>query len=290
MDIDRIPKAVMGVLTALIVIVSVAVPILSGLDLSQVATIEGYDGHRYAEMGPEDTVIIGFDGSTPYISINGDRQAPIYADVNNTNTPPILNVIGANFYVNKMNQELRYSYIMSDGTSTYGNPIYSGSSPVTITYDGENGKVDGDLMAPGKVWIMVDDGEYADVSEISDMTIPVSNAAIMAAYTGYGTMILTLNGSDVVDYSVLAPSPLTGEPNIDITIADGTIAYPESATLGSTSYEGVVLILAPYEVDQTPAMDKAVNDIIDVMPLIMVVGVLVAVVSATGLFILNRRS
>lgn len=285
MDIDRIPKAVMGVLTALIVIVSVAVPIISGLDLSQVATIEGYDGHRYAEMGPEDTVIIGFDGSTPYISINGDRQAPIYADVDNANTPPILNVIGANFYVNKMNQELRYSYIMSDGTSTYGNPIYSGSSLVTITYDGENGMVNGNLMAPGKVWIMVDDGEYADVSEISDMTIPVSNAAIMAAYTGYGTMILTLSGSDVVDYSVLAPSPLTGEPNIDITIADGTIAYPESATLGSTSFAGVVLILAPYEVDQTPAMDKAVNDIIDVIPLIMVIGIVIA---AIGLFLRSR--
>lgn len=284
MDINGIPKAVMGIIAILIVIVSIAVPVFAGMDLSHSTTIGDYSGYRYAEMGPDDVVEIGYDSNELYIDINGERQTAVFYDNDNLNAKPLFNVIGENLILQTTNNGIRtveYCYTGSTG-GKYSNEIGPDSytNPTTITYD----SIGGSQILPGKIWIMVDDGDYVNVASVDDRTIPLSNAGIFAVGWDTNAVMIYLDGSEVLSYHQVEAGTVNNL-KMDITITDNQITYPDMAVIDGNPFCPIFLILAPYEVGQKTATDKAIEDMIDILPLIMVIGVLIA---AVGIFLHSR--
>ena len=267
MEMNNIIKTAIGVVVVSIIIISVAIPILAGINLSQTTIIE-IDGHRYAEMSPDDDVVLSVNNDVPNVTINGSKQDAYIVENSPSNQKPLSNIIGENIVISYDTGDFICYYYNEEG----GIERYIGDS-ATITHD----SINGDPIKPGKIWIIQDEGEYINIADpSSSVSIPLSNAAIFCGYAESAKIVANLNGSEVVNSSYLSFGVPVGL-EVDIVISGDTITYPNFTTIDSHQYQ-VFVILAPYEVSQASATDRAIDNIIAVIPIIMIAGIMIAVI------------
>lgn len=265
-------------------IVVVAVPIMSNIDLSDSTTIEGYDGDRYRLLDDTDTVVFGFDNYKRYMEVNGVRQNLKYGS--GGTYPVVTNLVGDCIGVSWSNNSISVS-IFSDG-NVYRPSIMAGDGGTIVIKAGVISSPGGNNNYSGNLYIMADDGDYINVLDNGGV-VPSSNSAFLyvsEGRPGYFVNII-LNGSEILHY--FARDGSITDVKLNITTSDNLIEYPDEPTITPAQEDPYVAyaILAPYEAGETTATNQAIKDMIGTIPIIMVAGLIIGV---AGTFLYRRLS
>lgn len=292
MNIKGIIMMVVSVVVVIIMITSVAIPILSSISDKETFNV-GYDDQlRYREISPDETIDITFefvDGES-HFNINGvdytrflDNDSRLYFLMMDTGfvagnlkiTGGISSLIriwnleqsrfdgsshdwssNHTFEININNNTITFSGYILDGT-------YSFNHGYVLDIDGKFGIYEsvGDTnttisASPDDVII-----QYADQVILLDL-ISISNGSILSQYGRYPG-----GYSDEIDASVSA------------TQEDGLIKYTMPAKSSQADDESEYFTIGPISVMQG-SLDPSISSLISIIPLIMILGLVIAAVSA----------
>lgn len=282
MEIDNIVKVTVGAAVVIIMIVAFAIPVMSG----------------FTESSPGET------GTNEYTSGNYAVYIP-KAGTSITLTDGALNINGEDFI--DYNSTISFGNCMLSLMSDYysieifgDQYLRSSTHAFNLTYDGN--RVTGiiETTTKGDLSIDTETAIYLENNSDSDADYVWAETALYAwsdgadYHTNSNTVLYAIYGNvafyrgtvnDMIYYG-------TGDESMTITTTaagdDSLIITGVSTTTLNTYLYVPETYYAVEPVE--PQVSGAAATIIDILPLIMVVGVLVAVVGAAGLFILNRRS
>lgn len=288
METNQFISKVIGVVVVLIVITSVAVPILSNLSLGD-THINETTGLRYSQGG-DHTIEVSSE-----VTIDGQA-------IPNSDGPRIC-AFGPGFMVVE-----RDGNVQINKSFTSGFKVLSSSNPGTIH------------ITENKFTIMTAGGSarfefkgiayFADptgesnlglmpmMTNLSDFQVVVkSGTEIIALYdpyysSGYATVIGTV--AEVVSMSVGLPDFVENITEVGVGLSysesDGLATYgPGELTVmsGSQSRSAGGYVIAPVEFETISDEQRIFNSVVAAIPLIMVVGILLA---AVGAFLYRRLS
>lgn len=301
METDNIVKVTVGAAVVIIMIVAFAIPVMSGFTESspgETGTNTGVSNPEWGIYGVEDGTTITKTGSSADILFNGvaPQATSIYIFTDN--------------YCVRFTDDNDY-YIPYDGTAqdvniintadlSINNGILSGTVKVINTSGSGNTTISDRLIfviSDEAESCMTDIGYVAVNSGTSDMTPFFINEDRDI----YGIYIDTFpSGLYMGPYGSIqtfyVPYSQTTPPTMSLStgMSDGDAMQITGFTTDPDLGNKELYLFVPseyyIEVPVVPQVSGAAATIIDILPLIMVVGVLVAVVGAAGLFILNRRS
>lgn len=288
METNQFISKVIGVVVVLIVITSVAVPILSNLSLGD-THINETTGLRYSQGG--DHTIEVSSG----VTIDGQALP-------NSDGPRIC-AFGPGFMVVE-----RYGNVQINRGSTVEFEVLSSSNPgtihitenrFTITADGSNIYFD----FKGIAYFADPTGEsnlglMPMMTNLSDFQVVVkSGTEIIVLYqpynsSGYATVIGT--AAEVVSMSINVSGLAGGVKEMGVGLSysesEGLATYgPGKLTVmvGSQGRSAGGYVIAPVEFEMISDEQRIFNSVVAAIPLIMVVGILLA---AVGAFLYRRLS
>ena len=277
MQMNDFVKATISVVILIVVVVAVAIPIISGLDN---ATGENTGETARYDAGGSHMIAVGSDG----VTIDGiaveDPSATTYiviADTLNVSMSTAgaltLNTVNGTAYATTTIAS-GGSLSLTNGTATY--TATSGGDPTTYHY--------------GKCYVYNESGRYGSYS---GATIDALGSATVTAFVASSTQMgfADVRGGQLIDATAytISSSTATAQTITAVTSGyaeneDGSVSYTAPMTLtysGGTMSATTVLAPVSYGIEN----QEAINSMITLVPLLIVVGVIVAVI---GLFIKSR--
>lgn len=277
MDISRMTTAIVAIVVMVIVVVTVAVPIISSLDS---ATGENTGETARYDVGGSHTIAVGSDG----VTIDGDTIANpsattyiVIADTLNVS----MSTAGALTLTTVSGTTYATTTIASGGSLSLAN----GTASYTATSGGAATTYD-----YSKAYVFDENGKYGSYSGAIKALPSTTVTAWVASSTQMG--FADIKGGELVKATAYTISSTTATAQTVTAVTsgyaeneDGSVSYTAPMTL---TYSGGTIsattVLAP--VSYGLAGQESVNSIIAIIPVIMVVGILLAVV---GAFLYYRR-
>ena len=278
MDISRMTTAIVAIVVMVIVVVTVAVPIISSLDS---ATGENTGETARYEVGGSHTIAVGSDG----VTIDGDTianpSATTYIVIADTLSVS-MSTAGALTLATVSGTAYATTTIASGGSLSLAN----GTASYTATSGGDATTYD-----YGKAFVYDETGKYG---AYSGATIKALSSTTVTAWVASSTQmgLADVRAGELIDATAYTISSSTATEQTITAVTsgytendDGSVSYTAPMTL---TYSGgtisATIVLAP--VSYGLAGQESVNSIIAIIPVIMVVGILLAVV---GTFLYYRR-
>lgn len=301
METGDLTKSIIGVAVVVIVIVTVAIPILGQFTKAGEAEIEtnttiGADGFyfyifpmgtdfqitsdgatagdvdisqgfvsltaRYADDQNYQGFCIRYEstGVTVWNQRSGSGSSGSSGSATITDDTIQSRVVGTPYLLISQNPEV------PNGSIQYSAHCYYVTDSSHVTFDADMFADIGDTIFIASDYNGIVDGRNMRIQQAT-----VNSAGDTLSFPGlYDDEVCTVD------------TDATGDESVGLTILNAYMPYNK---------DPVFILLAPAEytkVSQTPAMiEGPVAEIVDIIPLIMVVGVLIG---AVGLFVLNRRS
>lgn len=290
MEIDNIVKVTVGAAVVIIMIVAFAIPVMSGFTESS----PGETGtntptsDQIAAYIPKSGTTFDFDTDTATIDSTNYQPYQIESiSFDNYNISYDGSYIVRIFDSSETISTALEVNLTYDGSRVTGTVMYRGSSvsdyPVLSidVYDPNLLVYTRNMDSPTwaeQTWVEWDESGTYYIDPDSFLFIGISNEGYIR-----GTL------DNLTTYYLSNPD---AQANIETSATDNEsleiIGFTTTPELSSTHF----MVPQTYHTVQPvePQVSGAAATIIDILPLIMVVGVLVAVVGAAGLFILNRRS
>ena len=296
MEIDNIVKVTVGAAVVIIMIVAFAIPVMSGFTESS----PGETGENSDISDANRSLYSIEDAASIVLTLGKPTTMKI-----NDDTIELKNDSGiSSIFTDEMsvgytpNNDLLFIqdnvFDSFSGTAT----INFDGSHLSITYDDTTKEFDPDYLY---VIIPKQTSKPIWAGEIDYVQISTDNgeSTVNAYVNPESTIVASATGSPVPFVGtyddvkqVLLPFPM--EQKYAFNYEDlGTYIKLNSYTVnGEAGSQYYTFVPTTYymELPVEPQVSGAAATIIDILPLIMVVGVLVAVAGAAGLFILNRRS
>lgn len=278
MDISKTVTAILAIVAMVVVVVAVAVPIFSSLDS---ATGENTGETARYDLGGSHTIAVGSEG----VTIDGDTvpnpSATTYIVIADTLNVS-MSTAGALTLTTVSGTAYATTTIASGGSLSLAN----GTASYTATGGGE-----ATAYAYTKAFVYDQNGEYGAFSGATVKGLPSTTVtAWVASSTQMG--MADVKGGELVDATAftISTSTATAQTITAVTSGyteneDGSVSYTAPMTL---TYSGGTIsattVLAP--VSYGLAGQESVSNIIGIIPLIMVVGIMIA---AVGTFIYLGR-
>lgn len=277
MDISRMTTAIVAIVVMVIVVVTVAVPIISSLDS---ATGENTGETARYDVGGSHTIAVGSDG----VTIDGDTIANpsattyiVIADTLNVS----MSTAGALTLTTVSGTTYATTTIASGGSLSLAN----GTASYTTTSGGAATTYD-----YTKAYVFDENGKYGSYSGAIKALPSTTVTAWVASSTQMG--FADIKGGELVKATAYTISSTTATAQTVTAVTsgytendDGSVGYTAPMTL---TYSGGTIsattVLAP--VSYGLAGQESISSIIAIIPVIMVVGILLAVV---GAFLYYRR-
>lgn len=280
MDLENIPKSVIAITVAFIMVVLVAVPILDSITLGEISTV---DGDRYRMMTEDDVIIYNTEDRDHFI-INGVKQEMDV--VSFLGGGVATNVVSQSFFFIQGSRGFQLRYTGDFDGDSNGVIYLTASGDYTITTKGiETPNLGFSKFAEGTAFLKSPSGEYTNVI---GKTVPLSNSALYGYGTSMGSgMYITLDKNQVTRGPSVMDGGRLGAVNTEtITVTENTISYSDPLVVSNELDDSEIqVLLAPYEVTVISDDNAAVQRMIDIIPLIMVIGILLV---AVGLFLRSR--
>ena len=278
MDISRTVTAILAIVAMVVVVVAVAVPIISSLDS---ATGENTGETARYDLDGSHTIAVGSEG----VTIDGDTvpnpSATTYIVIADTLNVS-MSTAGALTLTTVSGTAYATTTIASGGSLSLAN----GTASYTATGGGE-----ATAYAYTKAFVYDQNGKYGAFSGATVKSLPSTTVtAWVASSTQMG--MADVKGGELVDATAftISTSTATAQTITAVTSGyteneDGSVSYTAPMTL---TYSGGTIsattVLAP--VSYGLAGQESVSNIIGIIPLIMVVGIMIA---AVGTFIYLGR-
>ena len=278
MNISRMTTAIVAIVVMVIVVVTVAVPIISSLDS---ATGENTGETARYDVGGSHTIAVGSDG----VTIDGDAITNpstttyiLIADTLNVS----MSTAGALMLTTVSGTTYATTTIASGGSLSLAN----GTASYTATSGGAATTYD-----YSKAFIFNESGKYG---AYSGATVKALGSTTVTAWVASSTQMgmADVKAGQLTDATAYTISGATATEQTITAVTsgyteneDGSVSYTAPMTL--TYSDGTIsatTVLAP--VSYGLAGQESVNSIITIIPVIMVVGILLAVV---GAFLYYRR-
>lgn len=281
MEIKSMITAIISAVVALIIVVVVAIPIISNVT-EEVNSIQYNDTPRFfAENQVKETIEYTFtDGTVQY---NGTDINGYTAEQGNT--PIAFSDAFCLFYSVDGSQNASIILILSDSTK-YDLTKFILNTDGTYSYTNSSGTNTGTY----NVIVNADpNGEYAAIETTSTVSAHVdtgktayifkraynqttSNAYIAASITNGTVANIFNNPGNGSTISIPAPEVTAERLNDLITIDNKVI-------IDDIEYDSRSLLIVPYEYHAVTASDDAIISMINIVPLLMIVGIIIAVVA-----------
>ena len=270
-------KALMAVIIAVIMVVLVAVPILTG----------------FTEVGPgetaENNIMTGQGERVGYITL--DMPLEVVCDVTSGTGVDVFTINGIPAQIPSYSLDYCYFYFENGGKiaikdgdigiqDTGSNPLYWGHSKLVIT--------------EGEVYVDSSKEELSNPKGVFNVSCEAFNGMQLYGLIDDGVEFFVNEGT--VCYSGgITYSAVAAEGEVTMTEIGGTETMTPPITftsegdyLSATWTQTVLVPVEYYTTPSTPAqVSGPVADLIDVVPLIMVVGVVVA---TAGVFLVRYRT
>lgn len=277
MNISRMTTAIVAIVVMVIVVVTVAVPIISSLDS---ATGENTGETARYDVGGSHTIAVVSDG----VTIDGDTIANpsattyiVIADTLNVS----MSTAGALTLTTVSGTTYATTTIASGGSLSLAN----GTASYTTTSGGAATTYD-----YTKAYVFDENGKYGSYSGAIKALPSTTVTAWIASSTQMG--FADIKGGELVKATAYTISSTTATAQTVTAVTsgytendDGSVGYTAPMTL---TYSGGTIsattVLAP--VSYGLAGQESISSIIAIIPVIMVVGILLAVV---GAFLYYRR-
>lgn len=293
MNIKGIIMMVVSVVVVIIMITSVAIPILSSISDKETFNT-GYDDQlRYREISPDVTIDITFefvDGES-HLNINGvdytrflENDSQLYLLMTDTgyatgslqSSGGILSII--RFWNPEQNDFDGSTYIWPSN-HTFEININNN----TITFSGYN--LDG-AYSFNHGYVLDIDGKFGIYESVGDTntTISASPNDVIIQYADHDILfdlISISNGSILSQYGYYAGVIYSDEINASVSAIqeDGLIKYMMPAKSSQAKDSSVYSTIGPISVMQG-SLDPSISSLISIIPLIMILGLVIAAVSA----------
>lgn len=278
MEVNRMVTAIVGVVIMIVVVVAVAIPIISGLDN---ATGENTGETARYDVGGSHTIAVGSEG----VTIDGDAI---------TNPSATTYIVIADTLNVSMSTAGALTLTTVSGTTYATTTIASGGSLSlangTASYTATSGGV-ATTYDYTKAFVYNEAGKYG---AYSGATVKALGSTTVTAWVASSTQMgmADVKGGELTDATAYTISSTTATEQTITAVTsgytendDGSVSYTAPMTL---TYSGGTIsattVLAP--VSYGLAGQESVNSIIAIIPVIMVVGILLAVV---GAFLYYRR-
>ena len=269
MDTNVIIRTVLGVVVSLIVIVSVAVPIISDLEPVDIEnTVTGDISFRPVGTDESFTITI-YKHTISYNDVSIELDNSTFCLVSDALV----------FYLNTNDSRTGYSAIGFDTSTQQYDSVSGASSGTALTINISNGVISTsffDFSSTFQYMYLADpDGAYGFTNGKRTTTALVSDAVIQFSLDG---AIVFVGGDHMVSH--VSPGGSSGsytEPDAvlsDVT-RDGdlvTFSTSSSVTLSGSQYW-----IIPYHVGQEPTPTQ---NLIQIVPVIMMAGLIIAAVAA----------
>ena len=294
MDTSQMIKMVVGTVVVFLVVVAIAIPIISDMHITTETENPGATSIRMGIVDGEHTVTSSSSG--PYIidgaecDIDGGDAYYLFLGPNLSIYTHYNNGISIRYY--------------SGETPLEGSSIYYGTVTITMQSVSFDPAFNGhDSIQYSGTAISVDpDGPLAKFDGVDSVTV-ASDDTVYYTMIGGSLGFVAFTGSTTGDFSsfTFVKSTTQIEPSEDIEYVnlsssadftdngDGTVSYGVSGPVniripgvGGASIESQTLsdIIAPVTYSTTSGPDKTLDSMIQLVPLLMVVGMLIAVTAA----------
>lgn len=297
MEIDNVIKVTVGVVIAIIMVVAFAIPVFSGFTESN----PGVPGTNAGMDDPDYSLYVLEPNTTITFTKNNDEGTVTIGDWTTqiTNDGVYFAIATTGFSISMISNSTIMAIFKGSMQVVGGDQatiIYNGSSielqSANVNFNGDASDVVAVLEKQSAKPDWAKNDEYVQISnyssnkELDAYVNPESVIYASAGNTGillfgtYNNMVVNVD-SGLGERSISFETQTTGD-------AIHLISYTPSE---SSAYYNMFVPATYYlELPVKAQVSGAIATIIDILPLIMVVGIMVAVAGAAGLFILNRRS
>lgn len=283
MDLINIPKSLIGIVAIIIVVVSVAIPILHTLTEEKDATIGTNEGSPVIIANPDSTMT--YTRSTREIVIDG-----ITCYASRDYTSPIMTIIQFDTYIVKIDSNgglMNYSEQTGSGLSYSGRDMTYSDGVLTLIHRSGNIEINATLIAV----IYAVDAESNYVMSETDINIT----------TGDQFYIICLKDEDGTGINGVAIYSGTAEvgtvettrlnPSNDLWGSSISISFEDNGTYVSPIIPQYCAIAAPVDYVSAPPVEPlasgSIGAMIDIIPIIMIAGLIIGV---AGTFLYRRLS
>lgn len=285
---------VVSVAVVVIMITSVAIPILSSISDKETFNT-GYDDQlRYSRISTDDDISISYSfvEDENHLYIDGVDCTYLVENRGSTKTPLIMSDIGWTFtYKNSNTGEFNFDtkywnpeteqfdgFRGTNGTKEYSIEIKNGT--ITLT---------GFLNADGPHdfnygYILDYDGSYGLYSSTGDVTstIAANSDDYLIEYADHNVgydLITAVNGSVSSQYGYDGTYSSEINATVDVTENDGVMNYTLPIKSTQSDKDTEYMTVGPISIIQGD-LDPAMSSLISAIPLIMILGLVIAAVSA----------
>ena len=272
METNQFIKATVGIVVVLLVIIAVAIPIFSGIQLGNLTTVD-LEGDRYSQIEDPVTITVVNNDSSG-ITLKIDDKEQLY-----TEAQPITDIVG---YLNiRVLGSLDSGLSIQIGVTTTSSMAYpilkAESESVTIGSNYIESK-NGNFDLAGPVYIKDDSGGYVlFTGETAD--IPVSMTFIGLAGATYGAACTFENGV-IVQVGNKIGDEISSLVNTEpFDVEDGFVKAILPTTIQTSVFE-ITALIVPQEDGEISNIEAAINSILNIIPILMIVGLIIAAVAA----------
>lgn len=279
-------KLTVGVIVVFLIIIAVATPIISNIHIASETENPG-SIQRFEYVSGEHTILTGDSASDPYI-IDGveydDYDGYIFV-------APYLKIISGN------NNDLSITYVSSESPNRIGESDYRGEIKISdsqISFDPECDGYD-TIDYTGTAIVIDANGSLSmfDSNVVSWVTVNSIDTVYYVSGFGAGYIPFTDGTSGELGSFVLTNPPTDRSSMVYINMysfvdnGDGTVQFatdPQIEVRHGISYPSTDeipgRIIAPLTYSTASESDKTLDSIIQLVPLLMVVGLVVSVSAA----------
>lgn len=285
METNQFIKATVGVVVVYLVIIAVAIPIIGGFTESSPGETGTNSAGLYygAELN---------EGTT--ISVQTTGTVTINDTVVSLNNVSVFTLANSDFYLTCTDNNSRISLDPSqDSAATYagGISLTYGDGKITGTYvenTAEQETVDVDVPLNGPLFIVITGQDPTQFSFGGERFAMMMSSSGPSIYVNPDTTIYAFRSGGSSDrYSIGTYDDMTAFFGGTISFTEGT---PDGSAIQLTGYQGSnMLVFAPtayyIEMPVEPQVSGLVADMVNLVPLLLIVGLVVAVV---GMFVYWR--
>ena len=288
MEIDNVIKVTVGAAVAIIMVVAFAIPVFSGFTESSQGSEAANNGGSAASLGvlydlsEGQTIELNTTSKTTTVN-EGSPQEMLPTSII-TDTIVMTWIANGDYHLRI--GDVFESDLYSNITLSYDNGVISGTATPT---DGEPV----DINEPTKRFVMYVEKELNGIQTQTDYQVSIGLTT--SGWVNENTTVYAVSSNITIgwgDYKTILMKSASSD-NPDETITPEIIETNGDAICIKIPLSvGYLYVPTDYyiELPNEPEVSGAAATIIDILPLIMVVGILVAVAGTAGLVFLNRRS
>lgn len=293
MNIKGIIMMVVSVAVVVIMITSVVIPILSSISDKETFNT-GYDDQlRYREISPDETIDITFefvDGES-HFNINGvdytrflENDSILYFLMMDTGfvNGNLLSTGGISSTTEIWNLE-QSLFDYSSGYWSRNHTFEININNNTITFDGYSGLNETYSFNHG--YVLDIDGKFGIYESVGDTntTISASPNDVIIQYADQNILfdLISISNGSILSQYGRYPDRYSDEidASVSATQEDGLIKYTMPAKSSQADDESEYFTIGPISVMQG-SLDPSISSLISIIPLIMILGLVIAAVSA----------